>query len=37
MRTVIVTDSGGDSGGLDPLWFHGGHTVEDQQLNTTVG
>ncbi len=28
MRTVIISDGGGDSGGLDPLWFPGGHKLD---------
>ncbi|KAK9915171.1 hypothetical protein WJX75_005575 [Coccomyxa subellipsoidea] len=28
MRTVIISDGGGESGGLDPLWFPGGHRLE---------
>lgn len=27
MRTVVICDGGGESGGLDPLWFPGGHKI----------
>ena len=27
MRTVVVADGSGESAGLDPLWFPGGHKL----------
>ena len=28
MRTVIISDTSGESGGLDPLFFPGGHLIK---------
>ena len=28
MRTVILSDTSGESGGLDPLFFPGGHSIK---------
>ena len=28
MRTVIISDTSGESGGLDPLFFPGGHSIK---------
>lgn len=32
MRTVMIADGGGDSGGLDPLWFPGSHRLEGYEI-----
>ena len=29
MRTVIISDTSGESGGLDPLFFPGGHSIKE--------
>ena len=28
MRTVIISDTSGETGGLDPLFFPGGHLIK---------
>ncbi|BDA43351.1 Phosphoglycerate mutase-like protein [Coccomyxa sp. Obi] len=34
MRTVVICDGGGESGGLDPLWFPGGHNLKAHGSDT---
>ena len=36
MRTVVLADGSGGSGGLDPLWFPGGHKMK-REGNPALG